>query len=278
MSQEQVDAIQYHLPPGDESDDEIEGELVDDAADALVQDGATSGPTDPMVWNPISAPNVRDIADPRLGGEVAATTRVSLNIEPRLLNTTSVDRFDAELACFVQFLPVRWITDVMLDAMNVQAEASLDLGAPFTFNGLLTFLGTLMYAAAFPMETFRSLWNTTPKYVFREHRHVLHRYISREKCERFRRHFGCLRPEALDRQHPIKGVLIAVDAFNRHWASSFVPGWAVCMDESTMIINSRHNSAQVSEAFIESFAFSAPNMLPCVWVIGVSPGKAPQTL
>ena len=67
------------------------------------------------------------------------------------------------------------------------------------------------------------------------------------------KYFTCIRPSDRETHHPLKEVLQIVEAFNSHWRSCFLPGYIVCMDESTM--SSHSPKGRMQERLISSIKF-----------------------
>ena len=201
-------------------------------------------------WGPISVVNDRDhVVDPRLA--FRDTANVNLDLLPRLVGVTAEEEeVMTPYDLFIHWLPVVWITTVMIPAMNavlvneLAARRTAD-NHPITWPELQVVLGVLMYYAGQIMDNFDDLWSTTTDQFWRQTRHCVHRYISRDRCRLVMRCFGCLRPDEMDENHPLKGPLRMIDAFNERWAACFRPGHTVCMDESTMHSTSDNDPAKV---------------------------------
>ena len=219
--------------------------VVDDDADALDDNGAA--PDDSMEWNDISAPNDRDIVVDQRALAAQASEHDDYNVEPlmRLSPGRLVENM-TERQFFEHFLPKTWIQRTMIPAMNATARSTMDAGSSVRYNDLLVVLGVLMYHAAQVMSTFRDMWSTATHHVFRPVPHPIRKFISRDKCERIMRLFGCLPPtEREDDTHPLKGLLALIAAFNERWKACFRPSFAVCMDESTSATTAKHDCARV---------------------------------
>ena len=230
------------------ADPEVAGDMaglvLDADADALAEDGAAADEN--MVWNAFAAPNDRDaVVDQRA---LAAQANGALHaIEPsmRLPHGVVIENM-TEKDFFEHFLPRTWIRQTMIPAMNETATATLDRGPAVTYNDLLVVLGVLMYYASQTMSTFRELWSTSTHPFWRPTPHPIAEFISRDKCERIMRLFGCIKPaEREDDTHPLKGLLALIDAFNEHWRECFQPSSWTCMDESTSATTAKHDCAKV---------------------------------
>ena len=206
--------------------------------------GRTEGYT--MVWNAMSAPNDRSVvADHRRVLSSSNSSVQDMAPQMQLPVTTDVETM-TEIDYFLHFVPKPWMLSEMIPAMNATAEASSDSGPRVTFEDIMVLLGVLMYYCAHPMETFRNLWSRTVEPTIRRTPHQTGEFISRSKCERLMRLFGCLLPaEREDDVHPIKGVLKMIEAFNEHFRRCFIPGWVTCLGESTLLTPAKTDPLKV---------------------------------
>ena len=210
-------------------DTAADGALIDELPNAMTVGGRdTAG--DEVVWDAIAFNDRDAIADSRVLGRQRSSQ--SLNAAPLLRVEQEAD-VATPVAMFLKFLPVDWMKRRMLPAMSQTAVVG---GQPHTFSfaEVLELLGVLMYFAMFHhIDKFTDLWSTAVDNCFRQIPHPMARNgVVRDRVLRTMRYFGCISPSEMDHNHPAKGFIQLVDAFNTHWQNVFRPGPRCCLDES----------------------------------------------
>lgn len=191
-----------------------------------------------MVWEPISqCDDYHHTVDPRQ--QVVRESERTLNM--RATVRSSAENIDGAVQeqpidMFFAFLPVTWIINVMLPAMTLCACVDNPQADAFTWEHLQEMLGVFMYYAPLSdIENFRGLWSSNTSGLYRRAAHAPSWYgIPRHRYEKIMKYFGCLTPSEIDPQHPVKGLLKMVAAFNAHWSEVFRSSWLACMDESVI--------------------------------------------
>ena len=219
--------------------------VVDADSDAVSENGG--GGDDFVVWDPMGETNDRSVVQDHREVLMANDGSV-LNMRPQMRLSGGRPQSEmVEIDYFLHFLPKAWIENEMLPAMNETAAATLDPDPQVTFDDILQLLGVLMYYSSLTLTSFHEMWSTAGlDALYRPQCLPIGKYISRARCERVMRLFDCLRPgEREDDVHPIKGVLKMIDAFNKHFSACFMPGWATCLDKSTLVTASNRDPLKV---------------------------------
>lgn len=147
--------------------------------------GSSDGRDLNVTWDAISAIGDREaVVDPRLrlGPRVNAS---DLDIDPQLTDAVAGEEQLTEFEMLLHFLPIRWITSTMIPAMNACARAGIGGGGAFreiTWADLQIILGILMYHTGTCMETFDNLWAHEVDPFWRQRRHGIVRYMSRDRA------------------------------------------------------------------------------------------------